>query len=207
MTRFIGCQHIPRRSSLKTLNSKFGVPTVRKPPPLHISTTLVAAKMAENVTSRNGPQTIQTQISLQDGVKIPRCVRLSFIVNHGSLWPYYRDTVRQICSSLDPDGAELRFPGRRRQVKVRGQLKDTSVYRELHFDGHEKLGHKGLQMGPVGIDVYGARCHSSGKIIEFRVLPNARCSSTIGHFYLDLVSEHGGESPSMWKCLPLTLPC
>lgn len=47
-------------------------------------------------------------------------------------------------------------------------------------------------MGPVGIDIYGSRCHSSSKMIKYLVVPNARCSSTVGHYYLDLVEENGG---------------
>ncbi|KAJ6447916.1 hypothetical protein C8R45DRAFT_850605, partial [Mycena sanguinolenta] len=37
---------------------------------------------------------------------------------------------------------------------------------ELHFDGHEKLNFKALRMGPIGIDIYCARCHSSSKMIK-----------------------------------------
>ncbi|KAJ7788267.1 hypothetical protein B0H14DRAFT_2294131, partial [Mycena olivaceomarginata] len=66
-----------------------------------------------------------------------------------------------------------------------GQLTDTGVYYELHFDGHEKLNFKALQMGPVGIYIYSSRCHSSSKMVKFLVVPNARCSSTVGHYYLD----------------------
>jgi hypothetical protein len=94
---------------------------------------------------------------------------------------------------IDPDGAEARFPGRRRQPKARGHLTDTGIYYEVHLDGHEKLNFKALRMGPVGIDIYGSRCHSSSKMVKFLVVPNARCSSTVGHFYLDLVEENGGE--------------
>ncbi|KAJ7932261.1 hypothetical protein B0H13DRAFT_1593476, partial [Mycena leptocephala] len=67
-------------------------------------------------------------------------------------------------------------------------LTDTGIYYEIHFDGHEKLNFKALRIGPVGIDIYGSRCHSSSKM----VVPNARCSSTVGHYYLDLVEENGG---------------
>ncbi|KAJ7907955.1 hypothetical protein B0H13DRAFT_1879059 [Mycena leptocephala] len=59
-------------TTLKGLNQQFEVPTVKKPPPDHIAATLIAEVMANNVSSRNGPQTIQSQISLQDGTKIPR---------------------------------------------------------------------------------------------------------------------------------------
>ncbi|KAJ7879979.1 hypothetical protein B0H14DRAFT_2566489 [Mycena olivaceomarginata] len=97
-----------------------------------------------NVSSRNGPNTVRNQISLRDGTKIPR------------------DTVRRIMAEIDPDGAETRFPGR-----------------------------KPLRMGPVGIDIYGSRCHSSSQMVKFMAVPNPRCSSTVGHYYLDLVEKHG----------------
>ncbi|KAJ7934546.1 hypothetical protein B0H13DRAFT_1591548, partial [Mycena leptocephala] len=100
--------------------------------------------------------------------------------------------VRRLMTDLDPDGAETRFPGRRRQPKQHGHLTDTGVYYELHFDGHEKLNFKALQMGSVGIDIYGSRCHSSSKMVKFLVVPNAHCSSTVGHYYLDPVEKNGG---------------
>ncbi|KAJ6611720.1 hypothetical protein B0H10DRAFT_2165763 [Mycena sp. CBHHK59/15] len=160
-------------SALKRLNRKFKVQTVKKPPLVHIASTLIAEAITNNVSSCNGPQTIQNQISRQDGIKIPR------------------DMVRHLMADIDPDGAEARFPGRRRQPKQRGHLTDTGIYYEIHFDGHEKLNFKALRMGPVGIDIYGSRCHSSSKMIKFLVVPNARCSSTVGHYYLDLVEENG----------------
>ncbi|KAJ7879946.1 hypothetical protein B0H14DRAFT_2566466 [Mycena olivaceomarginata] len=115
-------------SSLKRLNRKFKVPTVKKPPPVHIASTLIGEAITHNVSSRNGPQTIQNQLSRQDGIKIPR------------------DMVRSLMADIDPDGAEARFPGRRRQPKQRGHLTDTGVYYEVHFDGHEKLNFKALRM-------------------------------------------------------------
>ncbi|KAJ7655913.1 hypothetical protein B0H17DRAFT_956234, partial [Mycena rosella] len=39
--------------------------------------------------------------------------------------------------------------------------------------------------------IYGSRCHSSSKMVKFLVVPNARCASTVGHYYLDLVKKHG----------------
>ncbi|KAJ7251091.1 hypothetical protein C8J57DRAFT_1520961 [Mycena rebaudengoi] len=33
--------------------------------------------------------------------------------------------------------------------------------------------------------------HLSSKMIKFLAVPNARCSSTVGHYYLDLVEENG----------------
>ncbi|KAJ7788266.1 hypothetical protein B0H14DRAFT_2398576, partial [Mycena olivaceomarginata] len=59
------------KSTLKKLNCGFKVPTVKKSPPDHIASTLVAEVMQNNVSSHNGPRTVQNQISLQDGIKIP----------------------------------------------------------------------------------------------------------------------------------------
>ncbi|KAJ7703470.1 hypothetical protein B0H14DRAFT_3099849 [Mycena olivaceomarginata] len=162
-------------STLKKLNRQFKVPTVKKPPPDHIATTLVAESSMNNVSSRNGPNTF--------GIKFHCGMVQRF---HGG------DTVRHIMAEIDPDGAETRFPpGRKRQPKQRGHLTDTGVYYELHFDGHEKLNFKALRMGPVGIDIYGSRCHSSSQMVKFMAVPNAHCSSTVGHYYLDLVEKHG----------------
>ncbi|KAJ7844953.1 hypothetical protein B0H13DRAFT_1528362, partial [Mycena leptocephala] len=104
--------------------------------------------------------------------------------------------IRRIMADIDPDGAEVRFPGRRRQPKQRGHLTDTGISYEFHFDGHEsesheKLNFKALRMRSVGIDIYGSRCHSSSRMVKFLVVPNARCSSTIGHYYLNLAEENG----------------
>jgi hypothetical protein len=61
-----------RLRTLKKLNKQFCVPTVRKPPPDPIVTTVVSEYMASNLTSRNGPATIQRKIMHKDGIFIPR---------------------------------------------------------------------------------------------------------------------------------------
>ncbi|KAJ7844954.1 hypothetical protein B0H13DRAFT_1647742 [Mycena leptocephala] len=68
----IGYSGLILLSTLKKLNREFRVESVKKPLPDPISSTLIAEVMANSVSSRNGPQTIQTQISLQDGTKTPR---------------------------------------------------------------------------------------------------------------------------------------
>jgi hypothetical protein len=39
--------------------------------------------------------------------------------------------------------------------------------------GHEKLNFKALRIGPVGIDIYGSRFHSSSKMLKFLAFANA----------------------------------
>lgn len=93
-------------SALKRLNRQFKVETVKKPPPVHIASTLIAEAITNNVCSRNGPRTIQNQISRQNGIKIPRWAKFSLLLaceslipitykgygssSHGRHWPGWR---------------------------------------------------------------------------------------------------------------------
>ncbi|KAJ7207004.1 hypothetical protein B0H12DRAFT_1243193 [Mycena haematopus] len=165
--------YVIQKSKLKQLNNKFNVPSVRKPPPLPVCTALVAEKMQEDNSRRHGPTTIQRQIARETGIPIPR------------------DTVRGIAHTIDPEGAELRFPGKKTPFKVRGQLKAVGPMEEVHCDGHEKLGSKALRMGPVSIPIYGFRDHV-GTVLYLTVIPNDRDEDAIGHVFLDFV-EHTGE--------------
>ncbi|KAF7291303.1 hypothetical protein MIND_01274300 [Mycena indigotica] len=160
------------RTKLIALNKKYKVTSARKPPAEHIATSLIAKQMSENVTGTNGPNTIQKRVAIVDGIVLSRRV------------------VRSTMRALDPHGAERRFPSKQ-PTKKRSTLTDVGVYYELHFDGHEKLNFKALQMGRAGIDMYGGRCHGSGSVLLLDVVPNARCGITVGHLYLDLVEETG----------------
>ncbi|KAF8200546.1 hypothetical protein K438DRAFT_1582669, partial [Mycena galopus ATCC 62051] len=168
-------------SKLKQLNLEFEVPSVRKSPPLPVCTALVAQKMFEDTSRRHGPTTIQRQIARERFIPIPH------------------DIVRGIAHTIDPGGAELRFPGKKTPFKVRGQLKAVSPMKEVHCNGHEKLGSKALRMGPVGIPIYGFRDHI-GMVLYLTVVPNDRNEETISHVYLDFVEVTGGEQ---YCCLPI----
>ncbi|KAJ7579619.1 hypothetical protein C8J56DRAFT_795864, partial [Mycena floridula] len=43
--------------------------------------------------------------------------------------------------------------------------------------------------------IYRNRCHSSGHLLHYKVVPNARCALTIGHVYLDMVEKYNCEIP------------
>ena len=60
-----------RKSRLAELNLKFGVPTVRKPPPADIATQMVLEMIAEDTAQMRGVGTISTLLS-NDGVLLPR---------------------------------------------------------------------------------------------------------------------------------------
>lgn len=109
-----------------------------------------------------------------------------------------RDTVRAIMLLNDPDGFDIRDPSRKPVIQRKGHLTGTGVFKEIHCDGHEKLSSKALLMGPVGLDIYGMRCHTSGLVVNEQVVPNSRCEYTIAHCYLDMVEEYGGKlNPSL----------
>lgn len=95
--------------------------------------------------------------------------------------------------SNDPDGFDIRDPSAKRASRRKGHLKGSGVFQEIHCDGHEKLSSKALQLGSVGIEIYGMKCHSSGLVIFEQVVPNSRCEITIAHCYLDMVEEYGGK--------------
>ncbi|KAJ7862259.1 hypothetical protein B0H14DRAFT_3614015 [Mycena olivaceomarginata] len=91
------------------------------------------------------------------------------------------DTVRKVASLR----LNLPIP---RVLRKCAALAIAKGQRNIHVDGHEKLGEKALRMGPgIGIDIYGMRDHV-GKILWLVVVPNSRLSDTIGHVFLDMVS-------------------
>ncbi|KAJ6626278.1 hypothetical protein B0H10DRAFT_1942105 [Mycena sp. CBHHK59/15] len=58
------------------------------------------------------------------------------------------------------------------------------IFQEIHIDGHEKLGEKALRMGTgIGIDV-----------LLLKAVPNSRLSDTVGHLFLDMVSDFQATS-------------
>jgi hypothetical protein len=51
--------------------TELNVSTVRKPPPISVTTTLVCDKLAQDVNQANGPDALKTFLAL-DGYQIPR---------------------------------------------------------------------------------------------------------------------------------------
>jgi hypothetical protein len=105
----------------------------------------------------------------------------------------FRDTIREAMKDNAPGAAKRRCPGNKTKIP-RKNLTSQGVFQELHFDGHEKLSSAALKMGQVGISIYGSRDHVSGVACNLRAVPDARHAVVIGHVYLDLVLEFGGES-------------
>lgn len=98
-----------------------------------------------------------------------------------------------------PGGAQVRYPGNRQAAKThRSVLSSIGPYHEVAGDGHEKLGSAALDMGGLGLPIYGYREKWSGSVLDLKVVPDSRSNGTIGHIYLDLVEKLQGKLLSLF---------
>ncbi|KAJ7197874.1 hypothetical protein C8J57DRAFT_1442623 [Mycena rebaudengoi] len=98
--------------------------------------------------------------------------------------------VRETMLLNDPDGVDARYPGRK---KIRhAQLKAHGTWQEIHCDGHEKLGSLALQMGGVGLPIYGMKDKWGGEILDLSVIPDDRNADVIAHVFLDFIETYRG---------------
>ncbi|THU97404.1 hypothetical protein K435DRAFT_662838 [Dendrothele bispora CBS 962.96] len=164
-----------KETTLKSLNRQFGVPTSRKPPPRHLATGHILDQMGKDPQGRRGPSAIKARLA-QDDIQIPR------------------STVRATMKcNAPPEQANNRQPGRRNKI-LRVPLTTHGVFYEVHADGHEKLGVQALDMGGVGMDIYGVVEKCSSRIMHMVVLPSSRNSNAVGHVYLDFVGVYGATA-------------
>ncbi|THU86271.1 hypothetical protein K435DRAFT_822181 [Dendrothele bispora CBS 962.96] len=155
-----------KRSTLFTLQKKFDIPTARKNAKKlsdEAQTSLVLDKIDNDLYKQNGPNVI-LNILARDHTPLPR------------------RKVREVMKEEYPEGALLRRPGNHNKIP-RKKL-------EIHADGHEKLSAQALDMGGVGIPIYGFR-QKVGYLQKYNVIPNARSTDVVGHLYLDMIVEAG----------------
>ncbi|KAJ6573613.1 hypothetical protein B0H10DRAFT_1838283, partial [Mycena sp. CBHHK59/15] len=159
-------------TKLKALNLKFHVPSSRKFQAVEEATEAIADIITRDVYQGQGPDTI-----------CECCADLKL-----------RDFVRATMKGLVGQRPSDMRPGRGKGPKIRTALNAIGIFQEIHVDGHEKLGEKALRMGPgIGIDVYGMRDHV-GKVLLLKAVPNSRLSDTVGHLFLDMVSDFQATS-------------
>lgn len=87
-----------------------------------------------------------------------------------------------------PEGLSRRFPGANRIH--RSTLSSIGLNHQHHADGHEKLNAQALNMGGVGLNIYGIKDQWSSFILYLVVVPNNWLATTIGHVYLDYVEKY-----------------
>ncbi|KAJ7497927.1 hypothetical protein B0H11DRAFT_2384858 [Mycena galericulata] len=164
-------------TKLRALNLKFNVPSSRKFQAVEEATEAIADIITRDVYQGQGPDTIKKIASLRLNLTIPR--------------DFVRATMKGLVGQRPSD---MRRPGRGKGPKIRTALNAIGIFQEIHVDGHEKLGEKALRMGPgIGIDVYGMRDHV-GKVLLLKAVPNSRLSDTVGHLFLDMVSDFQATS-------------
>ena len=110
----------------------------------------------------------------------------------------FRDFIRDTLSTYAPDGLSRRFPGANR-VR-RSALVAIGPNHQYHADGHEKLNAQALDMGGVGLNIYGIKDQWASFILLLVVLPNNWLASTIGHVYLDCIENFGGNYDLLQVC-------
>ncbi|KAJ7196537.1 hypothetical protein GGX14DRAFT_376004 [Mycena pura] len=158
------------KTLLKKLNVHYSVPSARKPIPREVADQQILHEMADDPNNYRGTATVQHNLAMA-GFNIPRRI------------------IRQTMLHNDPDSVDARYPGRKK-IK-RAQLKAHGTWQEVHCDGHEKLGALALQMGGVGLPIYGMKDKWGGEIFYLAVIPDDRHSDAIGHVFLDFVEMYG----------------
>lgn len=101
---------------------------------------------------------------------------------------HLRDFIRNVLATHVPEGLARRFPGTN-QIR-RSTLSSIGPNHQHHADGHEKLNAQALNMGGVGLNIYGIKDQWSSFILYLVVVPNNRLATTIGHVYLDCVEKY-----------------
>ncbi|THU81695.1 hypothetical protein K435DRAFT_693004 [Dendrothele bispora CBS 962.96] len=135
-------------STLKRLQTKFRVPSSRKPPPRHVAVGMILDEMAHDPEGRRSANTVKSMLAQED-VQIPRC------------------NIHRV---------PLTTPG---------------VNYEVSGDGHEKTNAQGLDMGGVGMDIYGIVEKCSSAIRCFVFVPSSCDKHTVGHIHLDYIEKYG----------------
>jgi hypothetical protein len=96
---------------------------------------------------------------------------------------------------LDPQGIGFnqRYPGGRKAKLVRGTLSAIGPFHEISADGHEKLSVQALQMGSIGLPIYGYKDKWADNILKLSLIPDSRTAGALGHLFLDFAEEIGGD--------------
>lgn len=87
------------------------------------------------------------------------------------------------------EGFNQRFPGGNKPKVSRKGLTSAGPWREISGDGHEKMSELALQMGEVGLPIYGFKDKWSAFLLMLITVPDCRTAAAMGYIYLDLIEE------------------
>ncbi|KIO00039.1 hypothetical protein M404DRAFT_16415 [Pisolithus tinctorius Marx 270] len=69
-------------------------------------------------------------------------------------------------------------------------VNDVNQANGHHVDGFVKLNAQALQMGSVGLDIYGIKDQWSSFLLHLVIVPNHQLAATIGHVPLDYITKY-----------------
>ena len=84
-----------------------------------------------------------------------------------------RSELRKILHNFYDNEFTQRCPGTRIEPQRR-PLNCIGPYHQLHVDGHEKLNHQALNLGPITLPIYGAKDQFGSAIMLLIVAPSVR---------------------------------
>jgi hypothetical protein len=184
---------------LNELERKFAIPSVRKPPRADEARQAIVDEVEKDVNQRNGPIYIKSKLK-DKGIMIPRYVSTCqpsptrALINVA--WNMInRDTIRETMHDLDPQGIGFAqwYPGAKKRNLVLGSLSAIGPFHEISADSREKLSAQALQMGEIGLPIYGYKDKWADNILKLTLLPDCRMAGALGHLYLNFVEEIRGE--------------
>ena len=158
-----------------------------------MATQAVLEKVAEDLTQGNGVGTIATLLC-NEGISLPRCdyiFLMYFPLVHSLVIGSIRDFIWNVLANHAPEGLARRFPGANR-IHC-SALVSIGPNHQHHADGHDKLNVQALNMGGVGLGIYGIKDQWTSFLLSLLVVPNNRLACTIGHVHLDTIEITGGK--------------
>ncbi|KAJ7021426.1 hypothetical protein C8F04DRAFT_1241391 [Mycena alexandri] len=170
--RHYAAQNLPQEVRIANLKSDLNYSI--RPPVLEVSRQAVIYKVRTDVSQGNGLNYFKTLLQ-QEGLMIPR------------------DTVRTIRLEHFPLGFDNCFPGKKKSAIPRTPLNSNGPFHEVSSDGHEKLGKQALDMGDIGLPIYGYKDKWSDSIPFIQFVPDSLTAAAIGHLYLEFIETTGGQ--------------
>ncbi|KAF8152677.1 hypothetical protein K438DRAFT_1910239 [Mycena galopus ATCC 62051] len=152
-----------KHTRLKEMQKRLKIPTNRKPPAPEVARQAVIDKVQLDTSQNNGLNHFKTVLQ-QEGMMVPRDTILKIMLEHFSM------------------GFHHRFPGKKKSVIPCTRLNSNGSFHEVLCDGHEKLGKQALDMGDIGLPIYGYKDKWTHTVLFLWA---------IGHLFLDFIKKIG----------------
>ncbi|KAL0952299.1 hypothetical protein HGRIS_006588 [Hohenbuehelia grisea] len=179
---------------LGKIERRLDIPSVRRSAhAVEVIRQAITDEVSKDLGQRNGPNYVQSKMRLTKDIFAPWYNNSAPRKQHKpTQLPLNSDIVRRVMHEEFPEGFERRFPGKVKPTIPRGTLTALGPFHEVSADGHEKIDAKALQMGDVGIPIYGYKDKWTSTGLFVTAIPNCRLAGAIGHLHLDFLEKIGG---------------